>query len=281
LTLTTRVLADGFAATECPRWLDGRLYFSDMHGGAVFSVAEDGRLDKLADVNGPGGIGFLPDGRMLVVSQRDRLVHRLDPDGLKVHADLSSFGDSWINDMWVHASGNAYVGEMGFDIHGLLAGTGVTPCKANVYLVRPDGSVEVAADEMAFPNGIVVADDGRTLIVAESFALQLTAFDIDSDGSLKNRREWATLGFAPDGIAIDGQGHVWVADPQGARAVRVAPDGTQGDVVMTDRVCLSCAVGGASEPTLFLCTTKSTDPREAPGLQSSRIETASLSSSSH
>lgn len=268
----TEVLADGFAATECPRWHDERLWFSDMHGHAVYAVTETGRLETITNVNGPGGIGFLPDGRMLVVSQRDRQVLRLDPDGLVVHADLTELGASWINDMWVDAVGRAYVGEMGFDIHGFLKGDGTMPCFANLYVVEPDGRVSVGAGEMGFPNGIVLSGDSTTLIVAESLGFQLTAFDIAADGSLGNRRVWADLGFPPDGIAPDAQGRMWVTDPNAARVVRVAEGGEVSAAVDTERKPLSCALGGADGQTLFVCTTDNTDPDEAPELRSSRIE---------
>lgn len=268
----TEVLVDGFAATECPRWHDERLWFSDMHGHAVYAVTEAGELETITKVNGPGGIGFLPDGRLLVVSQRDRQVMCLDADGLVVHADLRAFGDSWINDMWVDAAGRAYVGEMGFDIHGFLKGDGTMPCHANVYVVAPEGGVTVGAGEMSFPNGIVLTDAGATLVVAESLGFQLTAFDIAADGSLSNRRVWADLGFPPDGIDCDRQGRMWVTDPNGGRVVRVAAGGDVSAVVETERKPLSCALGGRDGQTLFICTTDSTDPHEAPELRSSRIE---------
>lgn len=276
MTLTLEVLVEGFAATECPRWHDGRLWFSDMHGHAVHAVTETGELERIAKVNGPGGLGFLPDGRLLAVSQRDRQVLRLDPDGLVVHADLRELGESWINDLWVGATGRAYVGEMGFDVHGFLAGDGTMPCQANVYVVEVDGTTSVGAAEMSFPNGIVLADGGRTLVVAESFAFQLTAFDVAADGTLSGRRSWAGLPFAPDGIDLDSQGRVWVADPGGNRVVLVAEGGEILQVVEADRTCLSCAVGGADGQTLFVCTTESTDPHQSPELLSSRIETVRL-----
>ena len=119
---TPAVIADGFAATECPRWHDGRLYFSDMHGGVVVAMTPAGEQEIIAEVNGPGGLGFLPDGRLLVVSQRDRQVLRREPLGLVVHADLGDRSESWINDMWVDSTGRAFVGQMGFDVHAAMKG---------------------------------------------------------------------------------------------------------------------------------------------------------------
>lgn len=273
---SSTLLAGGFAATECPRWRDGRLWFSDMHGGEVFAMDTAGAHEVVARVNGPGGLGWLPDGRLLVVSQRDRQVLRLDPGGLALHADLADLGNSWINDMWVGGAGRAYVGEMGFDIHAFGRGEGVEPRPANLYAVDRDGRVRVAADELLFPNGIVVDEATGTLLVAESFGFRLTSFAIGADGSLTDRRLWAQLDFAPDGITLDAEGCVWVADPVGRRAVRVAPGGAVLDEITTDRTCLSCALGGDDGRTLFICTTGNTDPHQSLLTRSSRIDVASV-----
>jgi bile acid-coenzyme A ligase len=267
-------LAAGFAATECPRWHDGRLFFSDMHGHAVFALTPGSAPEKIADVHGPGGIGWLPDGRLLVVSQRDRQILRLDPGGLVVHADLSASVQSWLNDLWVDPAGHAYVGEMGFDIHAFGRGEEVQIAPANLWRVDPDGSHQVAARDVFFPNGIVASADGRTLIVAESFRLAVTAFDIADDGTLGDRRLWAQLKFAPDGITLDRDGALWVADPVGKRALRVAEGGEILGAITVDRTCLSCALGGIDGRTLYICTTGHTEPDEAIEHLSSRIDSA-------
>lgn len=246
-----------------------------MHGGAVYAIDETGQIETVAKVPGPGGLGWLPDGRLLIAAQRDRKVLRLDPGGLVVHADLGSLVDSWVNDMWVDGAGRAYVGEMGFDVHALLRGERVDRRKANLYVVHPDGTISVAAEELFFPNGIVVSSDGATLLVAETFARQITSFAVAADGSLSDRQLWASLDFAPDGIALGSSDEdLWVADPAGNRAVRVRHGGEVLEVVTANLKCLSCALGGRDGKRLFLCTTASTDPEESLRLLSSRIDVA-------
>ena len=278
-----RVLADGFAATECPRWHDGHLYFSDMHGKAVYLLAEDGPR-KLADVPGtPAGLGWLPDGSMLVVSQNERAVYRLCGDELSLYADLGSSGTSPLNDMWVMPDGRAYVGEMGFDVHAFVHaaeegrgdGPGVTT--ANVLLVDTDGSHRPAHDaDFLFPNGIVSGPGGDRLLIAESFGLKISLCDIAADGSLTGHRTWAQLEFAPDGITLDANGDLWVADPANRRAVLVAEGGVILNAVPTRDKCLSVALGGVNNDELYLCTTPDTDPRRSVGLAGSHVEVAKV-----
>ena len=207
------ILLDGLAFPEGPRWRDGRLWFSDMHDLQVKTVDLQGRVEDQLRVEGsPSGLGWLPDGRLLVVSMTDRRLLRLDPEGLVTHADLSELATFDCNDMVTDASGRSYVGNFGFDIH--VEEPKIGP--AELILVSASGEARVAAGDLLFPNGTVITDDGRTLIVGESYGARLSAFDIGDDGTLSNRRVWAQLeGAVPDGICLDAQGAIWVASPLG------------------------------------------------------------------
>lgn len=254
------VLLDDLMFGEGPRWQAGRLWFSDMHAREVVAVDEAGRRETVVEVPGsPSGLGWLPDGRLLVVSMEDRRVLRLEDNRLVEHADLSHLAPFHLNDMVVDARGNAYVGNFGFDLHG-----GASRRKTCLILVRPDGEARVVADELSFPNGTVVAPDGGTLIVAESFANRLTAFDIRPDGTLDGRRTWAKLPVAPDGIALDAEGCIWVANPIAPGGfVRVAPGGEVRDEIrLAERAGFACALGGADRRTLFLLEAFASSPQE-------------------
>ncbi len=204
--LTT--LASGFRFTEGPRWHDGRLWFSDMHDHKVWALGLDGTKELICNVpQEPSGLGWLPDGRLLVVSMKDRRLMRLDPEGLNVSADLSGHTDHLINDMVVDGLGRAYVGNFGFDLHA-----DEKPATTCLVLALPDGTTRVVAEDLLFPNGTVITPDGKTLIVGETFGARLTAFAIADDGSLHDRRVWAQMeGTVPDGICLDAEGAVWVA----------------------------------------------------------------------
>jgi sugar lactone lactonase YvrE len=245
-------LLGGLGFAEGPRWHDGRLWFSDMGASAVMAVDLDGKSETIVQVSSrPSGLGWLPDGRMLVVAMGERRLLRLERDELVEHADLSGLVSADCNDMVVDGEGRAYVGNAGFD----LRERPVQPRPAEIVLVTPDGVASVVDNEIVFPNGSVVTPDGRTLIVAETFAQCLTAFDIESDGTLTNRRSFADLpGRAPDGICLDDEGAVWVADANGSACVRVLEGGTIADEVDTGRGCFACMLGGDDRRTLFLLT---------------------------
>jgi sugar lactone lactonase YvrE len=230
-------LISGLSFTECPRWREGRLYVSDFYTQRVLAVAMDGTADIVAQVpHQPSGLGFLPDGRMLIVSMRDRKVLRREADGSLIeHADLSSLAHWHCNDMLVDHDGRAWVGNFGFDLEdGSSTRTTVLIC------VDPNGTSKVVADELGFPNGMALTPDGLTLIVAESMMNRLTAFNV-TNGSLGDRRTWAAFGdlptstnftealgqlaVAPDGICLDAEGAVWVADAVHSRLIRVAEGG--------------------------------------------------------
>ncbi len=263
-------LVDGLAFAEGPRWHDGRLWYSDMLNQRVETVTLDGQRATVCEVaNDPSGLGFLPDGRLLVVSMRDRRLLRVEPDGeLVEHANLWDLASFHLNDMVVDARGRAYVGNFGFDLHG-----GGAPALAEVIAVEPDGSARVVAPEMQFPNGSVITPDGKTLIVAESMGRDLVAFTITDDGDLVDRRVWADLGDGvPDGICLDAEGAVWYADPRAGDCVRVTEGGREVGRVGTDRPAFACALGGPERRHLFVLTSDDSSPDTAPAAASAAID---------
>jgi len=272
------VLAGGLYFGEGPRWRGGRLWFSDFFDHAVKSMDASGAVrTELVIDDQPSGLGWLPDGRMLVVSMHRRQVLRVDPDGVKVHADLASLATFHTNDMVVDGQGRAYVGNFGFDLDEALRTRGVEGVLADhpaavLARVDPDGSVHAAAAGMHFPNGCVITPDGKTLIVAETLAMQLTAFDIAADGSLSNRRVWAKLGMrAPDGICLDASGHVWIANAIAPECVLFAPGGEVVATVATNQPCYACMLGGADRRTLYMLTAPSSVSAVASAARQGRI----------
>jgi sugar lactone lactonase YvrE len=242
-------LMTGLVLGESPRWHDDRLWFSDWGAQEIIAVDLDGESEVILRVSSfPFCIDWLADGRLLVVSARDRRLLRRESDGsLVTHADLSSLSDRPWNDIVVDGRGNAYVGNIGFDFPSGEFAPGI------LAMVRPDGSARQIADGVAFPNGMVVTPDNSTLIVAESYAARLTAFDIATDGSLSNRRVWAELpGGAPDGICLDAENAIWYADVPNKRCVRVREGGEVLQTINLDRGCFACMLGGPDHRTLFL-----------------------------
>jgi sugar lactone lactonase YvrE len=275
------LLTDGLHFGEAPRWHEGRLWFSDFYDHAVRSVDEAGQVRTELEIDDqPSGLGWLPDGRMLVVAMHRRQLLRVDPDGIKVHAELSGVAAHLTNDMVVDASGRAYVGNFGFDLDRELKARGVESViashpTAKLARVDLDGHVQVAADDMHFPNGCAITPDGRTLIVAETLSMHLTSFDIAADGSLSNRRVWASLGMrAPDGICLDANGHVWVANAIAPECVLFAPGGEIVETVRTTRPSFACMLGGADRRTLYAMTAPSSLPDIVSTSRQGLIETA-------
>jgi sugar lactone lactonase YvrE len=243
------VLMDGISFGESPRWHDGRLWFSDWAANQVIAVDPDGGHEVVVSVPSfPMCIDFLPDGRLLVVDSAQRRVLRREPDGsMATHADLAAISEKPWNDIVVDARGNAYVNNIGFDFPG------GEPAPGSVALVTPAGSARQVTDDLAFPNGMAITADGSTLIVAESYANRLTAFDIDADGDLTNRRTWADSGADhPDGICVDADGAVWYADVGNRHCVRVREGGEILAVVDLDRGAFACALSRGDRPQLYV-----------------------------
>jgi sugar lactone lactonase YvrE len=240
---------EGIVFGESPRWHDGRLWFSDWGANQVIAVNADGSHEVMATVASfPMCIDFLPDGRLLVVDSARRRLLRREPDGsLAPHADLSAVLDKPWNDIVADGQGNAYVNSIGFEFPGGQFAPGL------IGLVTQDGCVRQAAGDLAFPNGMAITPDGATLIVAESYADQLTAYDIGTDGDLGRRRVWAqTPGDHPDGICIDADGAVWYADVGNKHCVRVREGGQVLATVGLDRGAFACTLSRGQDPRLFV-----------------------------
>ena len=285
MTLAPHCLADNIYFGEGPRWHEGRLWFSDFYAHQVKSLDPNGHLKtELTLDDQPSGLGWLSDGRLIVVAMAALKVMRLDPDGLHTHADLSHIAKFRANDMVVDAHGRAYVGNFGFDLdadihqRGIQAVLDSHPTTA-LARVDPDGNVHIAASELHFPNGMAITPDGRTLIVAETLSACLTAFDIDARGQLSNRRVWASLGTrAPDGICLDADGNVWVADALAPECVLVAPGGAELARVATGDHCYACMLGGDDGRTLYMMTAPSSNAALAAQTPKGRLLAANVSS---
>ena len=262
---TVRELTNDIVFAEGPRWRDGRLWFSDMHGGAVHSVdlRGDRRCELTLDDHRPSGLGFLPDGSLLVVSIDERQVLRWDGASLTVHADLSELEPIGCNDMIVDDRGVAYVGAF----------PEVAQPSTSIYRVDPDGHTTVAASDVVFPNGMVITPDGA-LIVAESLGRRFTQFDIGEGGELENRRLFAECpGYGPDGICLDAEGAIWAAMPLAHQFLRIAPGGEVLETIeMGERLAIACALGGPERRHLFLLSALGHSADELAGTRRSRID---------
>jgi sugar lactone lactonase YvrE len=273
-----RTVIEGLAFPEGPRWHDGRLVFSDQHGHQVLALAPDGTVEEIVRVEQqPSGLGWTPDGQLLIVSMIDRRLLRLDPDAsdgarLVEVADLSALATFHCNDMVVSAVGRAYVGNFGFDLDA-----GERPRPATIIAVDPDGTATTAAEEMRFPNGSVITPDGRTLIVGETVAGCLTAFTIEPDGRLTDRRVWAQLeGALPDGICLDAEGAIWIACPLSRRCLRVAEGGEILEEIATEQSAFACMLGGDDRRTLYVCTSEMATAAETVSTRPGRIRTRTV-----
>jgi sugar lactone lactonase YvrE len=253
-----QILLTGLAMGESPRWRDDHLWVSDWGAQEIVAVDVDGNAEVVVRVpfSLPFCIDWLPDGRLLIVSGKEGLLVRREPNGsLITHADLRSLSDKFWNEIVVDGRGNAYIN----------GGPGI------IALVTPDCSVRQVADGIAFPNGMAVTPDNGTLIIAESYGKRLTAFDIASDGSLSNRYVWADLGDgAPDGICLDAENAVWYADVPNKRCVRVREGGEVLQTIKIDRGCFACMLGGTDKKTLFIIATEWRGMNEIPEVARAR-----------
>lgn len=259
-----QLLVDGVDFGEGPRWHDGALWYSDFHQRAIYRVTADGERSAVySDLEDrPSGMGWLPDGTFVVVFMTGRRLMCDRGDGRLVEfADLSGVAAWHCNDMIVDARGNSYVGNFGFDLEAAA-----DFATADLALVRPDGSVDVAAPAMAFPNGSVITPDGSTLIVGQSFGGDYVAFTIEDDGSLTDRRQWAEIpGTAPDGCTMDAAGGIWFSDALGSQVVRVEEGGDVTARVSTPMPTFACMLGGDDGRTLFALCAPGSHPDECAG----------------
>ncbi|MBN1799934.1 MAG: SMP-30/gluconolactonase/LRE family protein [Candidatus Lokiarchaeota archaeon] len=262
----TNIIIDDLGFPEGPRWRNNKLWFSDFRMKRVMTLNLKGHLEHIVKVSGqPSGLGWHPDGDLLVVSMVDRCLLKFNGTNLKVFSDLSKLASSYCNDMVVSKEGNAYIGNFG---HVLFQ----EPFRpAELILVTPNGEAKIVARDLAFPNGSVITADGKTLIVAETLAARLTAFDINSDGTLKNRRIWAKfddLGvitdqrqlsqrIVPDGICLNAEGSIWIASPNIKNQLVCTREG--GDIVRImelKRTPYACMLGGTDRKTLYIATSR-------------------------
>jgi sugar lactone lactonase YvrE len=261
-------LYSGGGYFEGPRWHDGRWWVSDLPRRGVFSYSTSGEEDEvLALGQRPSGLGWLPDGSLLFVTMHDRKVWRRQTDGtVREHADVGDHCGGDLNDMVVDRHGRAYVGNLGFDVTG-----GADPATTNLVSIECDGTVRVAAEDLMFPNGMVITSDEKTLIVGEGLIGRYTAFSIAEDGGLSDRRTWAALSrmpslesmaqlvteveVVPDGCCIDAEDAVWVADAKGGRCIRVVEGGEIVDDITPpdDLSVYACMLGGEDRRTLLMC----------------------------
>ncbi len=266
--MTGQVLIDNLCFGEGPRWREGALWLSDMHDRKVLRIQPDGSCETILELEDdePSGLGWLPNGDLLIVSMRKRQLLRYDGNQLTLHADLSELATWHCNDMVVDATGRAYVGNFGFDLEN-----DAEPRPAEIIRVEPDGSTCVEDNEVMFPNGTVITPDGKTLIAGETFAGRLTAYDIADDGSLSNKRTWAQLpeGAVPDGSCLDAGGGIWSASPTTNECLRLVENGEVTHRIELDRGGIACAIGGDN---LYVLTATSFRPEECRANRGARVE---------
>lgn len=270
-----KTLVDNLTFPEGPRWRNGKLYFSDFFTHKVLSTDLDGSTEEIVHVpNQPSGLGWLPDGTLLIVSMIDQKLMAFRNGSLQEVADCSEYANFYCNDMIVNENGNAYIGNFGFNSH-----TNEDPKSTNLILVRPGEEPVIAADNLFFPNGTVISEDNKTLIIGESYAARLTAFDINDDGSLSNRRIWADLsqikeGYrpVPDGICMDEEDAIWLASPSTSQVLRVKEGAILLDTLPVETNAYACVLGGKDRKTLFVCTSGDSDKNSCIKKREGKIE---------
>ena len=278
MTRKLQTLMDGLTFGEGPRWHEDKFYFSDFYSHKVYTLDLKGNHEVIVEVpNQPSGLGWMPDGTMLIVSMKDRKLLSFRDNSLEERADLSGLAGFHCNDMVVDTKGNAYIGNFGFNTY-----EGEEVKSTNLILVRPGEEPCVAADNILFPNGTVITEDEKTLVVGETYAAKLTAFDINEDASLSNRRVWADLTQSiddgnvpvPDGMCLDAEGAIWVASPSTADVIRVKEGGEILERIPVETNAYACMLGGKDRKTLFICTSNASgvDPDSALREKSGKIE---------
>jgi sugar lactone lactonase YvrE len=279
------IITEGLGFGEGPRWHGDRLWFSDFYRRAIFSVAPDGsgEVRELEVPHQPSGLGWLADGDLIYASMTDHTVHRVGAGADRVLADLSEYCGYWLNDLVVGADDTIYAGNFGFDLdlelrdHGTarLARRGVPT--TTLVVLSPEGDVRQVVEDMTFPNGTVLTPDGSTLVIGETLAFRLTAFDVRGDGTLERRRTWAQLEFvAPDGMCLDDEGAIWLADALAPRCLRVAEGGAVLDEVATSQTAFACALGGDDGRTLYVMTAPTSSRFDLEGRSLGRIEACAV-----
>jgi sugar lactone lactonase YvrE len=274
-TFETRVLRKGLGFGEAPRWHNERLWFSDFYRRGIFSIHGDGTRERLEHLvpQQPSGLGWLPDGDLLFVSMIDRRVMRVNDGAISLFADISPFCGFWANDMVVSTSGVSYVGNFGFDHQAISP----SPSTTNLVVLSPEGGVLQVVPDMAFPNGAVLTPDGKTLIIGETMALRLSAFDVNGDGTLQGRRVFAQLdGVAPDGLCLDTEGQIWLANARARQCLRVKEGGEVTAVVETSQRAFACTFGGNDRRTLYIMTAPTGNRFKIADVTEGKIETVTL-----
>ena len=284
--------AENLYFAEGPRWHDNKLWFSDFYHKAVMTIDESGNLEKIVDIpNQPSGLGWLPNGDLIIVSMLDRKLMKFKDGKLSVHADLSELTPYRCNDMVIDVNGNAYVGNFGSLDHG----TDIKP--TCLIHVNPNGDPSIAAKNLDFPNGTVITPNGSKMIIGETYAGRLTSFDIDKEGKLSNRKVWSQMiplyyyyitklvrllkitleegkGMpfpVPDGICLDDHMGIWVASPTTTEVVRYVEGGKITDRITTPNRAYACMLGGHDGKTLFVCTASASTPEQASSEKTGKI----------
>lgn len=268
-----KLFAEGFLFLEAPKWRDGQLWVSDVFDHKVYSLTAGGERSKCLEIpNRPSGLGFLSDGSLVIASAKDRKLLRYDGSSVSDYADLSSHTQWWLNDFAIDSSDRIYVGDFGYDF------VANQPSRAtNLHRVDRDGSVVVAARDVDFPNGSVIINDGRALVVAETWEARICAFDIDTAGNLGSKRLFADLsGRQPDGICADETGAIWAGIYNTGEFVRVLDGGQITDSVKFEGSGISCTLGGENGRRLFMTAFLGTEADMAAGLPKSAVFYADL-----